>query len=70
MGDIIKRDIKEIVWEGWTGSMWVGMGSVVGSCEHSNEPLGFIKGREFLDMLRDYQLVKKDSAQRKQFLPF
>jgi hypothetical protein len=26
-----------------------GRGSVVGSCEHGNEPLGSMKGREFLD---------------------
>jgi hypothetical protein len=24
-------------------------GPLAGSCKHSNEPLGFIKGREFLD---------------------
>jgi hypothetical protein len=24
-------------------------GPVVGSCEHGNEPLGTIKGKEFLD---------------------
>jgi hypothetical protein len=29
---------------------------VVGSCEHSNEPLGFIKGRKFVDKLSDYLL--------------
>jgi len=23
-------------------------------CKHSNEPLGFIKGREFCDQLSDY----------------
>jgi len=26
-----------------------GQGPVAGSCEHGNEPSGFIKGREFLD---------------------
>jgi hypothetical protein len=35
---------------------------VVGRCEHGNEPLGSIKGGEFLDKLSDYQLLKKDSA--------
>jgi hypothetical protein len=29
-------------------------GQVVGPCEYSNEPLGSIKGREFLDKLSDY----------------
>jgi hypothetical protein len=28
-----------------------GQGRVAGSCEHSNEPPGSIKGREFLDQL-------------------
>jgi hypothetical protein len=27
----------------------LGKGSVAGSCEHGNEPLGSIKGGEFLD---------------------
>jgi hypothetical protein len=26
-----------------------GVGLVAGSCEHGNEPLGFVKGMEFLD---------------------
>jgi hypothetical protein len=29
-----------------SGSGW---GLVLGSCEHGNEPLGSIKGREFLE---------------------
>jgi hypothetical protein len=33
------------------GSRW---GPVMGSCECSNEPLGTIKGREFLGWLSDY----------------
>jgi hypothetical protein len=35
-------------------------GPVVGSCEQNNEPLGSIKGREFLDYLSDYWLLEKD----------
>jgi hypothetical protein len=35
---------------------------VVGSYEHSNEPLGTIKGEEFRDYLSDCLLLKKDSA--------
>jgi hypothetical protein len=27
---------------------------VAGSCEHDNEPLGSIKGREFLEWLSNY----------------
>jgi hypothetical protein len=35
---------------------------VAGCCEHGNELLGSIKGGEFIDLLSNYQLVKKDSA--------
>jgi hypothetical protein len=35
---------------------------VVGFCKYSNEPLDFIKGREFLDQLSDYKFLKEDSA--------
>jgi hypothetical protein len=31
------------------GASGSGQGSVVDPCEHSNEPLGFIKGRKLLD---------------------
>jgi hypothetical protein len=36
---------------------------VAGSCEHDKGPSGFIKGGEFLDFLRDYQLVKDCSME-------
>jgi hypothetical protein len=32
----------------------------VGCCENGNEPSVPIKGREFLDKLKEYQLLKKD----------
>jgi hypothetical protein len=35
---------------------------MVGSFEHSDKPLGSIKGREFLVHLTDYQLLNKDST--------
>jgi hypothetical protein len=35
-------------WKLWTGFI-LGLRLVAGSCEHSNEPLGFIKGRDFTD---------------------
>jgi len=34
---------------------------MAGSCQHGNEPSGFIKGEEFLNELNDYQHLKKDS---------
>jgi hypothetical protein len=33
-----------------------------GSCEHDNDSLSFIKGKEFLDQMSDYQLLKKASG--------
>jgi hypothetical protein len=33
-------------------------GTVVGSCEHSNGPLGSIKDSNFHDQLSNYQLLK------------
>jgi hypothetical protein len=33
-----------------------------GSCGHSNDPSGSIKGQEFLDQLSNYQFLKKDSV--------
>jgi hypothetical protein len=34
----------------------------MGSCEHGNEPLGFIKGDKFLALLSDYQILKENSV--------
>jgi hypothetical protein len=31
-------------------------------CQYGNESSGFIKGREFLDQLSGYWLLKKDSV--------
>jgi hypothetical protein len=38
-----------------------GQGPVARSCEHGNKPSGSIKGREFLDCMSDYQLLKQNS---------
>jgi hypothetical protein len=48
-----------------SGFIWIRLGTSGrkgGSCEHGNEPLGSIKGGEFLDWLSDYYLLKKDSV--------
>jgi hypothetical protein len=47
--DNVRTDLGEIV--GWCRLDASGSGQVpvVGCCEHGNEHLGFIKGREFLD---------------------
>jgi len=34
----------------------------VGSCQHGDEPSGSVQGREFLDQLSAYWLLKEDSA--------
>jgi hypothetical protein len=34
----------------------------VGSCEHGNEPSGSIRGVVFLDKLRDYWILTRESA--------
>jgi hypothetical protein len=36
-----------------------GQGPVAGSCKHGNEPSSSIKGREFLDLLNNYQLLEE-----------
>jgi hypothetical protein len=46
----------------WTGSTGSGEGPVVGSCEQSNKPLGFIKSVKFHDQLSDYQHFKENPA--------
>jgi hypothetical protein len=48
-------DIRERM--GWYGLDWSG-----GSCEHGNEPSGSIKCWEFVEWLRNWQLLKKASA--------
>jgi hypothetical protein len=35
---------------------------MAGFCEHGDERSSSIEGREFLDWLSDYELLKKDSA--------
>jgi hypothetical protein len=35
---------------------------VAGPCEYGKQHLGSIKGRECVDLLRDYYLLKEDST--------
>jgi len=37
---------------------------VAGSCEHGNGPSDSTKGEEFLDLLSDYYLLKKETVDR------
>jgi hypothetical protein len=48
--DNVRIDLREIGWD-VSGQRW---GWVAGNYEHSNEPSGSIKGREFLDQVSDY----------------
>jgi hypothetical protein len=43
-----------------------GQGPIAGSCEYDNEHPHSFKGREFIDQLGEYQLLKKGSAPRSQ----
>jgi hypothetical protein len=45
----IKMDLTKIGWVVWTGSIWLRIGTVEGSCEHGNEPSGSIKRWEVLE---------------------
>jgi hypothetical protein len=43
----------------WTGFNWLVLCSVMFCFKHDNEPLSFIRGREFLDQLNYFLLLKK-----------
>jgi hypothetical protein len=47
--DNIKMDLRKLGLDCGLDSSGSGQGPVAGSCEHSNEPSGFVKGKEFLD---------------------
>jgi hypothetical protein len=46
----------------WSGLNWLRIGSNGDFCESNNEASGYRKGWEFLDQLRDYQLLNKVRA--------
>jgi hypothetical protein len=41
----------------------------LGSCGHNNEPFGFMRGEEFLDLPSDIQLLKEDAATPLNYVP-
>jgi hypothetical protein len=47
--NIIRMDLRDIVWESGLDSSGSGQGPMLGPCEHDNETSGSIKGGEFLD---------------------
>jgi len=54
--------LKKQVGMAWGEFIWLGIGKVADCCEHDNEILGFIKYGKLLESLKNYQLVKNDSA--------
>jgi len=46
-------------WKAWSGSIWLRIGSGAVSCERGNEHSGSVKCVEFLDLLKDLQVLKK-----------
>ena len=50
--DNVKMNLQNVRCGALTGSMWVSMGEVAGTSEHSVEHSGSIKRKGFLDQLR------------------
>jgi hypothetical protein len=59
--DCIKMEPLEMWWE-TVLFICFRIGISDGSCEHGNEPSVSVKGWEFLDLLSEYKLLKKDSG--------
>jgi len=47
-----------------------GYGQVAAYCERGNEPSRSTKWREFLELLRNYHLIEKDSAPWRYFVTY
>jgi hypothetical protein len=45
-----------------TGLKWLGICSEASCREHGTQPAGFHKSRQFLDQIKDYQIIKKKTA--------
>ena len=52
--------LNEIAWGGMDQIDVAWMGHMVGFCEHGNESSSSVHCLEFLDLLRKFQLLKKD----------
>jgi hypothetical protein len=46
----------------WTGSIWLRIGTMEGSCEDGDETLGSIKCWEVLEWLHNWHLLTMGSA--------
>jgi hypothetical protein len=58
----IKMNLRETGWDYGVDRSGSGQGQVAGSCECSNETPGSIKFGEFLELLKNCWLLRKDSA--------
>jgi hypothetical protein len=57
---ILKLILKNRVLGCSLDSSGSGQGPVAGCCEHGEKPSGSTKGREFINQMIDYQLLKED----------
>jgi hypothetical protein len=48
----LKLVVKKWAGEAWTALIWFRLEQFAGCCECGNEPSGFVKCGEFLDLLR------------------
>jgi hypothetical protein len=61
------RTLKRIIRKTGSGRLdWIQQaqetGSICALCEHGNEPSGYIKGKEFVDLISYKKLIRNDSA--------
>jgi len=58
-----RMDLQEVGWGIGTGLIWLRIGTDGGGpCECGHEPSVSVKRGEFRDWLRNFQLLRKDSA--------
>jgi len=55
-----EQTLKKWAVRAQTGLIWLRIGTSGGICEHGNEPSGCTKWGEFLELLRNYQILRKD----------
>jgi hypothetical protein len=52
-----------------TGLIWLRIGTLGGAREHGNEPSGSINSWEVLELLHNWQLLKKGLSNSRQYRP-
>jgi hypothetical protein len=56
---ILKWTLKKQDVRMYNGFNWLMVGSVAGCCEYSNKPSGVMKNGKLLELLSEFQLLKK-----------